>query len=345
MVATRLWANDAETGTTGNNVSTSDTASPFKFQVVTPGASNTITYVATEALIGNRSIKYLQASANQCFCGIASGASGNTEWTTAVSDFYVDMAFNASASPAANCTILRGFSDTGYTTQIFGLVYTTTRRLQVVYTPTGANVTTPTGAEVLAINTNYMIRVAYKASTGTIEVYAYPLGSFNVWTQATLTGLTGMASIGSARHGITTASSNFAMFSELRFSTGGFLARLDVVNDPPTVSLDVDIANIEPYYNMVIQAIGSDNQGNNTIVSYDIYQKSGPTVTITGTGSLRGYRTPGTIAGATLVFGATCTDDQGVVSAEDTVTHTILPVDKYWWDVSGNPQPSEVVPY
>lgn len=95
-------------------------------------------------------------------------------------------------------------------------------------------------------------------------------------------------------------------------------------NIPPSANAGNDIAGIEPWTTQGVSGVDSDSDG--TVVSRSWRQVSGPTVTLVGTGATRTYIAPGTIHGATLVFGYTVTDNNGQVSVESEVTHTVQPV-------------------
>ncbi len=344
MVANRLWYNDGAAGTVGATPTVTDTGSGFPVSAISVGASNTITY---QSILGAKGIRFVQASANQCYVSVSSTDVDNTEWTANKNWFCIEMPIRISAAPAVSTTILRGFSDAAYVTQIFSVLITTARRIQIIDTVGGGNVASPsTAGETITVNTDYMLRVEWNSTAATMVANLYPLGSVDLWT-TTGTLATTAASVGSFRYGITTASANFTLSTRMRLSSGGYLSRWDITNIAPVASFGVNVTDIEPYSDVTLEVNGTDQDGNTTIESYNVYQKSGPTVTIVGTGSFRGYKAPGPTAsgGATLVFGATCTDDQGATSAETTVSHTILQVDRMMWNAAGTLVDLERVPY
>ena len=94
----------------------------------------------------------------------------------------------------------------------------------------------------------------------------------------------------------------------------------------PTANAGTDLTGVEPY--RVLQLTGTDADPDGSVASRTWRQVSGtPTVTLTGASTVSAtYTAPGTLAGTTLVFGYQVTDASGLVSTEDTVSHTILPV-------------------
>ncbi len=97
-------------------------------------------------------------------------------------------------------------------------------------------------------------------------------------------------------------------------------------NVPPVAIAGLDKSYVEPYATVTLQGGGSsDSDG--SITSYTWVQTAGtPAVTLNGSGASRTFTAPATIAGTTLTFGLTVTDNDGASSTQDTVSITILPV-------------------
>lgn len=80
---------------------------------------------------------------------------------------------------------------------------------------------------------------------------------------------------------------------------------------------------VEPYRTVTLTGTDSDSDG--TVSTRSWRQVSGPAVTLSGaTTATATYKSPGTLAGTSLVFGYTVTDDAAEQSPESTVTHTIM---------------------
>lgn len=94
-------------------------------------------------------------------------------------------------------------------------------------------------------------------------------------------------------------------------------------NTPPTVNAGADQINLEPWATVTLT--GTDSDGDGTIASRAWAQTGGPAVSLTGSGAARTFEAPGTLAGTTLTFQYSATDDDGA-TATDTMTVTVLPV-------------------
>lgn len=96
-------------------------------------------------------------------------------------------------------------------------------------------------------------------------------------------------------------------------------------NVAPTATAGNDLTTVEPWSTVTL--VGTDSDSDGTVVDRKWRQISGiPTVVLSGEGAQRTYEAPATLKGAELVFGYMVTDNDGAVSIEDTVSHTILPV-------------------
>lgn len=114
-----------------------------------------------------------------------------------------------------------------------------------------------------------------------------------------------------------------------------------LTNLPPTANAGPDQINIEPYATVTLDGSGStDSDG--TIASYAWTQTAGTTVALTGAStSGPSFTAPATVAGDTLTFQLTVTDDGGATST-DTVSVTVLSHTMWRLDGSG-PSPMRLV--
>jgi hypothetical protein len=95
-------------------------------------------------------------------------------------------------------------------------------------------------------------------------------------------------------------------------------------NTPPTANAGFDQVDVEPY--SIIALVGTDSDIDGTVVSRNWTQTAGsPTVTLSGTGASRILEAPGTIAGTTLTFQYSVTDNGGSTTT-DTMNLVTLPV-------------------
>lgn len=95
-------------------------------------------------------------------------------------------------------------------------------------------------------------------------------------------------------------------------------------NIAPTANAGPDQTGVEPWSTVTLDGSGSSDP-DGSIASYAWSQTAGPAVTLSGTGATRTFAAPGTLAGATLTFSLTVTDNAGATSTADTVTVTVLP--------------------
>jgi hypothetical protein len=107
-------------------------------------------------------------------------------------------------------------------------------------------------------------------------------------------------------------------------TTSNLIGPVSNTNKSPIADAGSDVVAIEPYTKQNLN--GTDNDTDGTVITRTWRQLSGTSVSLVGTGANRTYDVPGTLAGETLVFGYTVTDDGGLSSLESTVNHEVLPV-------------------
>lgn len=168
-----------------------------------------------------------------------------------------------------------------------------------------------------ATTTNGQIQAAYYAGDSPTATWSYDSGT-------AVNARVGL--VDSYRAGKLDSTGDFATFyiDDMAVDTGraSFIPVGAATNEPPTAAAGLDVTNIEPYTTQTLT--GSDNDSDGTVATRTWRQISGPAVSLAGTGATRTYKAPGTITGATLVFGYTVTDNIGDASVEATVSHTIL---------------------
>lgn len=160
-------------------------------------------------------------------------------------------------------------------------------------------------------------------------------------------GVVGTDVINSYRIGkITSAAVQPAFyFAQVGVSTDTGLAYMvdPGANVAPTSIVDADVlANVEPGQTVTLTITDSDVDG--TIVTRNLTQVAGPTVTLSGSGgsgSTRTFTAPYTLAGTTVQFQYQVVDDDGATSVADAVSIDILPATERIVTVGG-PTPTEV---
>jgi hypothetical protein len=157
-------------------------------------------------------------------------------------------------------------------------------------------------------------------------------------------GVIGTDVINSLRFGKTTTGSVLADF-DIAWVAGEVLPDASVAgatdylpnpggNVAPIATLSAfPNTDVEPGTTVTLTLGGSDSDG--TIASSSLTQTSGPTVTLSGSGSTRTYVAPYTSAGTSTGFSYTVTDDDGTTSDPATVTVSILRATEFYVTTGG----------
>lgn len=201
-----------------------------------------------------------------------------------------------------------------------------TNRLAVKSKSTTVN-TFPT---VLSAGTWYRVEIQAQPGTsttdGTISCQYYQADSTTpvdpVYSASNVdAGTTGITNVQFGK--MTSGTALDVSFDDIAWNDGTLTPIGSATNPaiPPTSSAGTDQAGIEPFTTVTLT--GSDGDTDGTVVTRVWRQVSGTSVTLTGSGTTRTYSAPGTISGASLVFGYKVTDNAGLDSSESTVTHTI----------------------
>lgn len=279
-----LKKNSAEGGvnTTAVTALNSGGASGDAFTAVAAGVTNGIIFTNAQRRAGSLAYRMTTATADAIACTFDMA---DTAAATFTSRFYFYLAAFPSATvqgpvgirSAANASIGR-------------LNMSATGQIQVVLGT--ANTTSTLTTTTLALNTWYRFEV-YGTGMGTAsasmtaDVYV----GENTGTPYMTTGLTGQnttATVGTVRYGkIGAAGSNDWFYDDLAQNIGSATPL------GPEVALGGDQTNIEPKSTVTLTAVGPGTWT----------QVSGPSVTITQTGTTGTFVAPLTISGTTLVFG------------------------------------------
>lgn len=116
----------------------------------------------------------------------------------------------------------------------------------------------------------------------------------------------------------------FATFNSATSSPATLSVTYADPNTPPTANAGADQVNVDAFSTVTLNGSGSSDP-DGTIASYAWTQTGGTSVTLSGTGATRTFTAPATLAGDTLMFSLTVTDNGGATSTADTMTVTVLP--------------------
>lgn len=252
----------------------------------------------------------VQGGANQC-TEYADGSAAQTHFR------WVRL-FNLDAAPAVSLTHGRAYTDTGHTSIAFSWQITTTRKVHVSENG-GATSTDSTGT--LTAGTWYSEVFEYDQVAKTATITYYALGSSTIVAQSQLTGVVGTYSIISVRFGIGTASAFTGQGFRMALAQMGdaSVPRPDFGNAVPVANAGPD-QSVEPYDAVTLDGSGSTD-ADGTVVGYTWSQTGGTAVTLSSwTVQKPTFTAPATLAGDTLTFSLTVTDNLGATSAPDTVT-------------------------
>lgn len=313
----------AETGTTGAAVTSGQNVGGDVIDLISKSAGGSITIDATAGRQhnGSKSLRFTtSATADTAILGFNFA---DSQATVAV-QFY----FRFDALPAAANTIcqIRNASS-----GVASIIIDATGKPRASYTGGQGALSTV----ALTPGTVYRFGLTVNlGATGTGDssvTYAFYVGdSTTAQHTTTSTGLSlGTGTIASCRIGKTSGSETTtiaANYDDFRATTGtATLLGPESANSAPTANAGPDQTGLEPAATVTLDGSGSsDSDG--TIASYTWVQTAGsPTVTLAGTGATRTFTAPLTLAGTTLTFGLTVTDNLGASSTQDTMTVTVLP--------------------
>lgn len=318
-----LRQNSAEGGTNGVAVTNANSggASGTGFNTVTTTGSPTCVYSAAQKAHGNL--------AYQVVCAASSTADFAFSSFTANNSLALRFYLYHATSPTSGQDILQVYSGGG-TTMVAAVGLSGTGRVQVK----GAAGTLSTFSTPLATGAWYRIEmqltVGASTTTGSIACQYYVLDQTTPVDPAysSSTANLGTNPATTIHFGKTTPAATLdSFFDDIAYNDGA-TAPIGVYvasSQPPTASVGPSQTNVEPY--TVVLLSGTDSDSDGTVVSRQWRQVSGsPLVAITNaTSATASYTAPGTIAGTSLIFGYTVTDNDNLDSVEATTTHTILP--------------------
>lgn len=318
-----LKQNSAEGGANGLTVTNTNSggASGTGFNTVTTTGSPTRVYSSAQKAHGTLSYQVAAAASSTVDFGFAS--------FTATSSLALRFYLYHTTSPTNGQEIFQVYSGGG-AAKVAVVALSGTGRIQVM----GAAATLSTFPTPLVVGTWYRIEmqltVGASTTTGSIacQYYvhdqttpvdpAYSSSTANLGTNPATTIHFGK---------LTPAATLDSFFDDIAYDDGA-TAPIGVPNPTPIASAGSNQTNTQPY--AVVTLSGTDSDSDGIVVSRQWRQVSGsPSVAITNaTSANASYTAPGTIAGTSLVFGYTVTDNDGLESVEAETTHTILPATK-----------------
>lgn len=310
-----LVQNTFNGGTPGTTISEANSggASGTQFDFVEILAGATATYESSAAAHGARGANI---TGNGAHAFLQHNIQSNTKLTMR---FYVRFPSN----PTVSCQLYTPRHASNY---IGGVNISNTGKFQV----TNAAGTPQFTSATLSLNTWYRVEIAHEVGTATTGKiwFKYFLGesATAVETFTSTTADLGTAPIVAYRIGKINNSGNTPMdLDSITFDPGStaYLGPHANLNIPPTANAGTGENDVEPGTLLTLDgSASSDPDG--SIVSYSWTQTSGSSVTINGTGAVRTFEAPATLAGSVLGFRLTVTDSGGG-TATATVAFTILP--------------------
>lgn len=303
---------DGTTVTTGNSGLSS----------LSIGSGNSFQFQAAAAMGRAAGYRMTQGGANQLttYMDLAAPVTSGS--------FVFRRPIRFSTIPTVNTTFYRMFPDNTHVTNLGGLLLTTTGRINFVEASgsgTLLNISSPSGGQALAVDTEYILVGKYTIATKQLEIICYEYGvTLPKWSMSgTCGGALGDAGqVGSVRDGINTASSgigNLDTCDGWAIGSGDYFPRYDVVNSAPVANAGSDIT-VEAGATYVLTGSHSDVDGDDTITSR-AWILAGDTVSTSTTVTATA---PVTLTGTTLTYTYQVTDDQDATGT-DTVVVTVLP--------------------
>lgn len=312
MVLIQNTFDGGSSGTTISEINSGGASgTPFTLVEIITGA--TCTFQSTAAKHGSRGARITGSGAHAF---VQHDIEANAKLSTR---FYVSFP----SAPTVTCQLYTPRSVVNY---IGGINITTALKLQVTNVA-GTPVFTTTAA--LTANTYYRIEISHfvaTATTGAIQ-FKYFVGDSTTAVESftTTTADLGTSNIINYRLGkINNGGSTPMDLDSITFNIGSttLLGPHVDLNIPPNANAGGGAADVEP--GTVITLTGSaSTDPDGSISTYAWSQTTGPTVTLSGSGSNRTFTAPYTTAGTVLGFQLTVTDNLGATSTA-TVSYTIL---------------------
>lgn len=326
----------AATGAQADGTSVSPTLVPgFSATGFNIGAGNSFTFQSSVATAFGQSYGYraVQAGANTvtAYMDLAAAETGVFAWR----DY-----FRFQNTPIST-VIRRLFPDATHADNLGSLTHTSTNRLQFLEDSSGGGTplnVTSTGT-VMSAATAYCGLGKIDLAANTFGYILYPLGnptqvfSISGTLAADAAAATGIQSlrlpIGTASSGI----GNYDLGADTAVGHGDYLPRTDISNTAPIANAGADQTNIEPRTTVTISGTGSTDSDVGDTLTYAWTQIAGTAVTLSSsTAASPTFTAPLTLAGDTLVFSLTVTDNHGTPCVTpDTVSITVLPADAAVW--------------
>jgi|SRR5690349_4795105 len=305
MAATILKQNNAEIGLTNGtsvNVGNSGGGGQDAAGAVTAGAGNSFVVSSASPLDGTYSFLLTQT-------GATVGPDVHWAMPTTYADFSWQFRFSYNQAPAVTCNFARGLTTTTFTGAAYTLSLRTDNKIAILDNVGSVSVVS-TGT--LTPGTAYVMQGRSNGTNVTVNVY--PVGSTTA--AATLSLTYTAASIGSFKLGINTGSAVIVLkLDDIKFATGGFIARTDVANTAPTASVGPAQYVLA---GTTVNLVGTDNDVDGSVDSrawtWDTTDTTGPASTT------RHWLSGPTITGATTQNASAVMATPGCYRAKYIVT-------------------------
>jgi len=287
---------------------TTVTAANSGLSSISIGTDNTVQFQSAAAMNEAAGYRFTQ------------GATGNQitsyfDLTSSVNILALRIPFRISATPSASLTILRGYTDVAHTTISWSLQVTTTMRINFGEQGGATTSTGSTTPEKLVAGTDYVMQLLVNTTAQTFSFATYERGSTTAINTMSGSLTTSMAAQYSVRLGINTTSGLVSGYidtnSAFAIGSDDWLARTDVSNIPPTLTLTADTTTIHPGETATLTAAASDSDG--TIVSLNWSTTAG---TLVGSGSTRTITAPASLNDLSVTISVVATDNQGATDTK-----------------------------
>jgi len=314
-----VFTQSFESGTNGTEITSSNTAGGGTAisSVKGTGASVAFTNVAGEVI----------ADTMSCKCVGPSGSAAYANWsgTTTRGGFFVKHRMPVVSAGGA-IQVIRNSSGIMLQAQLL-----TSKKIQF-----GSASSTLYTTTALTLPGVYFIDMAVYAGTTTtdgrakVAVYdsagnlAGGMAAPQEFTGINTGGGLAIAFFQAGKCAATTDTSSY-IFDDMRAITGAYAFGAPGSNIAPTADAGLD-QSVEPWSTVTLDgSLSTDSDG--TISSYSWTQTAGTAVTLSGASTVNPtFQAPASVAGGTLTFSLSVTDNSGEYSDPDTVDVAVLPV-------------------
>ena len=292
--------------TTPQPDNTTITAGNSGLSSIAIGTDNSAVFLAVAAMGQSAGYRFTQ------------GATGNQITTyldldAPVSVLSIRIPFRISATPSASLTFLRGYTNTAHSDISWSLQVTTTMRINFgeqngPTTSTGSGTT-----ERLVAGTDYVIQLQIDTDAELFSLSTYERGSPDPINTMSGALTSSMAAQHAVRLGINSSSALVSGYidtnSAFALGEGDLLARHDVANFAPSLSVTASQTTLHPGESATLTATATDSDG--TITSINWTASAG---TLGGSGSTRTITAPPLLNDLTSTVTVVATDNGGATT-------------------------------